>query len=334
MNILIVNDTIIPAKLYGGTERVIWDLGRELATMGHTVSYLVRRGSACDFAKVIPLDESREVTDQIPGYIDIVHFNFTPRDIAHFSRPYVITIHGNSNDFREFDRNSIFVSQNHANRYDADSFVYNGLDWNNYLRPDFRSERTYFHFLGKAAWRVKNVRGAIAIVNAIKGEKLRVMGGTRFNFKMGLRLTFSPKIKFHGMVGGKEKDRLLQLSKGLIFPVLWHEPFGLAIIESLYFGSPVFGTPYGSLPELISSDFGHLSASESELAEAVKNAESYSRQKCHAYAVENFNSRKMAAAYLEKYERVLNGFQLNRKPPRLVQLQKDKFLTWQKTGSG
>ena len=36
-----------------------------------------------------------------------------------------------------------------------------------------------------------------------------------------------------------EKGEILNSSKGLVFPVLWHEPFGLAIIESLYYGCPV-----------------------------------------------------------------------------------------------
>jgi hypothetical protein len=30
MNILIVENSIIPVRLYGGTERVVWDLGKEL----------------------------------------------------------------------------------------------------------------------------------------------------------------------------------------------------------------------------------------------------------------------------------------------------------------
>ncbi|MEF9931013.1 MAG: glycosyltransferase, partial [Bacteroidales bacterium] len=53
------------------------------------------------------------------------------------------------------------------------------------------------------------------------------------------------------MIGGEQKLNILKESKGLIFPVIWNEPFGLAITESLYCGAPVFGTPYGSLPELI-----------------------------------------------------------------------------------
>ena len=41
MHILIVNNTSIPVQKYGGTERVIWWLGKQLVKMGHQVSYLV-----------------------------------------------------------------------------------------------------------------------------------------------------------------------------------------------------------------------------------------------------------------------------------------------------
>ena len=68
------------------------------------------------------------------------------------------------------------------------------------------------------------------------------------------------------MVGGNKKNRLLQHSKGLIFPVKWDEPFGLAITESLYCGCPVFGTPYGSLPELVPSDVGFLAEDMNDIA--------------------------------------------------------------------
>ncbi len=51
----------------------------------------------------------------------------------------------------------------------------------------------------------------------------------------------------------------MQRSKGLIFPVLWNEPFGLAAIESLYAGAPVFGPNYGSIPELINEKTGYTS---------------------------------------------------------------------------
>jgi glycosyltransferase involved in cell wall biosynthesis len=129
-------------------------------------------------------------------------------------------------------------------------------------------------------------------------------------------------------VGGREKFQLLNDSKGLIFPVRWHEPFGLAIIESLYFGCPVFGTPYGSLPEIVTDAVGHLSNKGAVLAEAIEHSEAYSRRQCHEYARDRFSAAKMATAYLEKYERVLSGAFLNAIKPSLQAVQPEKFLPW------
>jgi glycosyltransferase involved in cell wall biosynthesis len=202
------------------------------------------------------------------------------------------------------------------------------MDWDDYGQVDLAVKREYYHFLGKAAWKKKNLKGAIQIISRSKGEHLKVLGGWRLNLKMGPRFTVSPKVSFAGMVGGEKKNALLQRSKGLIFPVRWNEPFGLAIIESLYFGCPVFGTPYGSLPELVTGEFGFLSNRSSEIVEALKSTESYSRQKCHEYARDVFNSRKMAESYLEIYNKVLNGEKLNKNKPVYLEDPEILPLPW------
>lgn len=329
MHILIVNNTVVPVKLYGGTERVIWYLGKELVKLGHKVSFLVKQGSYSDFARVIFIDETKPIIEQIPDDMDIVHFNFAPVGIEKIKKPYIITMHGNLNDNRELDKNTVFVSKNHAERFGSEEFVHNGLDWEDYTKPSLDNKRNYYHFLGNAAWRVKNVKGSIDIINSSKKERLKVLGGKRFNFKMGLRFTFSPKISFYGMVGGEKKDKLLNGSKGLIFPVRWHEPFGLAIIESLYFGCPVFGTPYGSLPELVPPEVGVLSNKKNTLIKAIKTSKDFSPIICHNYAYENFNSKKMALSYIDKYERVISGETLNKTNPQLKEIQTEKFLPWE-----
>jgi glycosyltransferase involved in cell wall biosynthesis len=326
MNILIMNPGIIPAHKYGGTERVIWYLGKELAKLGHTITFLVSKGSYCNFATVQFFDSTKSLSEQIPHSIDIVHFNVQPAEPI--SKPYIVTIHGNVNDLRAFDANTVFVSKNHANRFGSDSFVYNGLDWNDYGKPNLLNKRRYFHFLGKAGWRVKNVKGAIDVIKSTQKEKLKVLGGYRLNFKMGFRLTLNPRITFSGMVGGDKKNKLLQESKGLLFPVRWHEPFGLALIESLYFGCPVLGTPYGSLPEIVHEEVGFLSNNGEELARETKNIERFSKQRCHDYVVDVFNSKKMAEAYVDKYWKVLNGETLNQALPKLLKVQAEKFLEW------
>ena len=129
---------MIPVFAYGGTERVIWDLGRALVAHGHQVTYLVLPGSSCDFASVLHLDDKLDLRMQIPADVDLVHFHFKP-DFGldtDFDRPYVCTEHGNSEHLPpELPLNSVFVSQNHAERHGSHQYVYNGLDWNAYGAP-------------------------------------------------------------------------------------------------------------------------------------------------------------------------------------------------------
>ena len=151
MNITIVLGDKIPSIKYGGTQRVMWYLGKELNKRGHKVTFIAGKGSSCPFAKVIELDPSVNLNNA--------------------------------------DRNIVFVSRNHAQRLGSESFVYNGLDWDDYGPANLTLSRKNYHFLGKAAWKVKNIKGAIAVVQSIKNAQLDVLGGYRLNLKMGL---FSP----------------------------------------------------------------------------------------------------------------------------------------------
>ena len=328
MKILLVNNGTLPVYSYGGTERVVWYLGKTLAKLGHKVSFLVDKGNGCDFATIIERNPNIDIVDQISNEFDIVHFNYQPRNIEKLRVPHLMTQHGNSGIDIPLHQNTVFVSKNHAERYNAEAFVYNGLDWDDYGIPSLNVKRSYFHFLGKAAWSVKNVKGAIETVTKVKGEKIHILGGTRLNINMGFRFTWQPRAKFFGMVGGKEKLTQLQHSKGLVFPVRWHEPFGLAIIESLYFGAPVFGTPYGSLPELVNEDLGFLSNSSTELSEAMKNHQDYNPKTCHDYVATHFNAEVMTKAYINFYEKVIQGKSLNSNTPQKIAEEKYKFLDW------
>jgi len=325
MHICIVNNSVIPALKYGGTERVIWWLGKMLVKMGHKVSYLVSKGSSCPFADVYEWNPALPFNSQVPPFVDVLHLSAAPNEPP--LKPYIITMHGNLNVVAELDPNTVFVSRNHASRYGSDCFVYNCLDVEDYGRPNLTAERKYIHFLADAAWRIKNVRGAISIARKA-GVQLQVIGGVRFNVNMGIRLTFDPNTRFNGMKGGEEKNRIINGSKGLLFPVLWNEPFGLAIIESLYFGCPVIATPYGSLPELVPAQVGFLSSKKDDLVNAVKNIDAFDRVACHQYVMDNFTSDRMALNYLTLYEKVMNGLPLNSRAPKLKQVQIEKFLAF------
>ncbi|MBM3365340.1 MAG: glycosyltransferase family 4 protein [Betaproteobacteria bacterium] len=314
MNIVLICNAKLPVYAYGGTERVVWDLAQALSDMGHRVHLLAAEGTTCRFAEVSYVDRHRSLKQQIPDNADIVHFHNRPDfDPDTDFLPYLYTQHGNETAPREMPINSVFVSENHARRFGSEQFVYNGLDWTAYGEADLRKPRQWLHFLGNAAWKVKNLRGAIQVARDA-GETLAVLGGHRLNFKRGFRFTLSPRVKFFGMVGGQQKIDLLKLSRGLVFPVIWDEPFGLAVIESLYFGCPVFASTRGSLPELVNKDTGFLSNDLQHLSHAVR-VRKFDSDACHERAKLIFNAHRMAEDYLQKYQQVIAGQALSIQRP-------------------
>jgi len=136
-----------------------------------------------------------------------------------------------------------------------------------------------------------------------------VAGGKHKWFK------WRPWLKYLGMLGGEAKNKALNRAKALVFPVLWNEPFGLAVIEAMYFGCPVLATPYGSLPELVNEQVGVLSDQADVLIEAAKHLDQFDRRACHDHVLAHFTAQLMTDNYLELYEKVMRGHSLNPKPP-------------------
>lgn len=319
MHVLIVNNTRIPAHKYGGTERVIWNVGDELVKMGHQVSYLVAAGSSCPFARhLLVYDPKRPLNAQIPDWADLVHVHFPIHEPL--TKPYMVTVHGNGQIGEVYDINTVFVSRNHAERHNSNAFVYNGLALNGYGPINLQQKRKHLLFLAKTSRKEKNIVGACRIAKHLE-EPLKVIGGWRLDFRRG--------ISYAGMVGGTEKSALLNDSKALLFPVRWHEPLGLAVLEALLFGMPVFGTPYGSLPELINAERGFLSTDANAIAEAARHYSAYDTAKCHQFIADQFTARHMTEAYLRLFEKVMNGEVLNTEQPRTLATEIPRLLAYQ-----
>jgi glycosyltransferase involved in cell wall biosynthesis len=312
--VLVDRGNPIPALNYGGTERVIWGLGFELSKLGHKVTFIVPKGSVCPFANVLEYFSDININALIPKDTDIVHLSFVPDCLVEY--PHIITMHGNNIHTDKFDLNTVFISKDHAIRHHSDVFVYNGLLWNDYPKVNLSYKREYYHFLAKASWKIKNLAGAAKI--AVKSNnRLSVMGGEKwkfYNIKRNPFYTLNPKVSYFGQVDNEKKIKIMEKSKGLIFPVLWDEPFGLAIIESLYAGCPVFGTKRGSLPELINEDIGFVSDNENELIDALREKK-FSPQICHEHAIKYFSSEVMTKKYLVLYDKILHGETLNKTMP-------------------
>src|ERR671912_175456 len=139
MHICIVNNSVIPALVYGGTERVIWWLGKELVRLGHKVTYIVAPGSQCPFAEVVGYDSTLPLNKLIPADADVVHLHHLGNEKP--LKPYLVTMHGNINEQYALEVNTVFVSENHAKRFGSSCFVYNGIDPDDYGKPRFDNSR-------------------------------------------------------------------------------------------------------------------------------------------------------------------------------------------------
>jgi glycosyltransferase involved in cell wall biosynthesis len=341
MNILMVTAATLSPQASGDPERIVWWLAQALTRLGHSVHLMAGKDSQCPFAPVLAHDEKKPLAGQLPPGLDLIHLHGSILTGA-VPGPVLCSMYANSPEPRVFHPNTVFQSYDHAQRHGGAVFVHPGIDPDAFPRPATDNRRMYFHFLGDAARQVENVRGAIDLASRA-GARLHVIGGSRINFRRGLRITLSPNVRFHGQLAGEGKYFLLQSSRGLLFPALWPEPCGLAAIESLYFGCPVFGTPYGALPELLGrkipakgrqwkgtvdayhSELGCLSVSKSELVEAMREPGQFSPARCQEYAAAHFSAERMAKNYLKLYEKVLNGQPLHAEAPAMEAVEATAF---------
>src|SRR5208282_4045012 len=294
----------IPPKLYGGTERVIYWLGKALVELGHQVTLIANAESHIPGAELrsIAGDEKdpRAWLRLLPDSTDIVHLWDTSEPNA--NKPFLVTVEGNGQPGQKFHTNTVFVSQKHAANHGSRHFVHNGLDASEYAFSEKRED--YAVFLAKARWKVKNFSGAVAVARRA-GIELRVLGSR--NWPLNLQRLLPPirGVRYYGMMGGAEKRELLARARCLIFPVRWHEPFGIALIEALASGAYVAGTPYGSLAEVVTPETGVLSASAVELVAAVKNPQRFNPRACLNRVLNGgFTHLDMAKKYLRHYEAV------------------------------
>src|SRR5690606_27836842 len=116
----------------------------------------------------------------------------------------------------------------------------------------------------------------------------------------------NPLIEFVGEINEKEKNDFLGNSIALLFPIDWPEPFGMVMIEAFACGTPVVAFPCGSVPEIMRDGVsGYVVGSVEEAVAAVRRLDGFDRRRCRAYFEERFTDARMAADYVDVYERLL-----------------------------
>ena len=300
MHIAVASHQPLPAKGYGGPQRVIMALVRGLAALGTRVTLLAPPGTRVPEATVVAVPprkfgDGAALAPYVPRDADLVHVHFPLRHPP-ASPPLVQTVHGNLKAGVAPFPNSIFLSHDHARRHKSETFVYNGLDPADYVFRRFPKRASQYDlFLGK----LHSTKGYHWAVEAAKhsGHRLIVAGGWR--------PSFTGSVQYVGEVDGSTKAALLARARCLWNPAQWDEPFGLVTVEALLSGTPVLGTRRGALPELISSDVGALCDTMEEIIAAAERIHSRDPAVCRAHAERFFTHMVMAEEYLRMYRHLL-----------------------------
>jgi glycosyltransferase involved in cell wall biosynthesis len=314
LKIALIVDAVIPALLYGGTERQVYWLACELLRRGHEVTVVARPGSFVPGARMVFAASRKESFSLVPADVDIVnaHAGTPPEG---FGKACIMTSHGNGTP--PTDRlNWSFVSRDHAARHGRRTFVYNGLPPEEHYFSAAKSDRLlFFSRINRAS---KNVTKAMQL--AIRHDfEMDLAGGrcwellTRSKVRQegAFRLAGDPRFRFHGMLGGWEKAPLFAEARALLFPIRGAEAFGLVVIEALLAGTPVIASPLYAMPELITPEVGFLCESDEDFEAAFAGLDRIDPRACRAHAAERFSIARSAEGYLELYERVLAGERLD-----------------------
>ena len=324
----------VPPVLYGGTERVVSFLTEELVALGHDVTLFASGDShmsgllAPAWPTALRLDPAiRDTTaphmlllEQVrrqAGEFDILHFDVDYWPLSLFTRqstPFLTTLHGRLDLpairpifdlFGETPVVSISDSQR-AGLPEANyaGTVHHGLP-HGLLSPMPGVVPEYLAFLGRIAPE-KGPDCAIRIARAA-GIPLKIAAKISDADRPWFDAVVQPMIaaggvELMGEITDAQKAAFLSGAVGLLMPVDWPEPFGLARIEAMACGTTVLAFNQGSVPEIIDEGVtGVVVENEAEAIAAVGQLCLLSRVLVRDRFDQRFGARRMAEEYVSIY---------------------------------
>lgn len=191
--------------------------------------------------------------------------------------------------------------------------VYNGIDVASFPFGSAAEKEDYLLFMGR--------------ISPEKGPHI----ACRVAKKLGMRLILAGKIDadkpsdgeyfiqyvepyldgdhivYVGEADARRKRELYRRACVTLTPILWEEPFGLVLAESLACGTPVISFARGAAPEIICNGVtGYLvsEGDEDAMAATVLRIDSIDATACRRDMEERFDVPVMASAYKKLYQRI------------------------------
>ncbi|HEV7604301.1 MAG TPA: glycosyltransferase family 4 protein [Candidatus Limnocylindrales bacterium] len=330
----------VPPRAYGGTERVVFELIRELDRRGHEVTTFASGDSEMPGRHVATVPEALRPS----GYsgdssawfyltmlavlreahrFDVIHShlewaNFLLARVSPI--PVVSTFHGRLDlswanaAFADPPAGLVAISANQASTHpDAPwaGVVHNGLTLDD--APFDRRHGDGLCFVGRVAPE-KGIVEAIEIAKR-SGRTLRIAAkaGPMPHERAYHENVFLPALKaagssveYLGELEQAERDLLFAESYASLMPGTWPEPFGLVAIEALACGTPVVARRVGGLPEIIRDGVdGFFGDDAEELAFLIDRVETLDRAAIRESVLDRFSAGRMTDGYEAIYRRMI-----------------------------
>jgi glycosyltransferase involved in cell wall biosynthesis len=323
----------IPPKQYGGTELFVAQLAIGLKAEGLDVVVYCNGESTLPVQRKCLYAESEwPISGEIFGNLkdinhsswavhdamqdcDIIHINSAPA-LAHsrfVRQPLVYTVHHAQEvalqDFYAFYPRVHFVCiskfQCREQRVPNSTVIHHGLDLSLYQLIERKQQ--YLSFIGRIA-PVKGTHLAIEVAKKA-GIPLKIAGQIQPIHQSYFDAMVKPHIdgKFIEFIGEADlaaKNELLGNSIAMLFPIQWHEPFGLVMAEAMACGTPVLALPGGSVREVVADGIaGYVCHDTDEMAQRAQRLDLPARE-VRRYAEENFSVGRMVEDYIRLYQRL------------------------------